>query len=64
MKVPAMVHNDRTPIKTTSKRFFTLRKGVFVGEYKPMKVQYKIIKDSKRSTMRYKSIFEAIIVEI
>ena len=64
IKVAAMVHNDRTPIKATSNRFFTLNKGVFVGEYKPIKVQYNNIKDNARSTIKYKSIFAAIIVEI
>ena len=59
-----MVHSDKAPIKVTSNRLFTLKKGVFFGENKPMKVQYNTTKDSARSTIKYKSIFEAIIVEI
>ncbi len=59
-----MVHSDKDPINATSNRLFTLKKGVFFGENKPIKVQYNTIKDSVRSTMKYKSIFEAIIVEI
>ena len=59
-----MTHSNKPPINTTSNRLFTLKKGVFFGENKPMKVQYNTIKDSVRSTMKYKSIFEAIIVEM